>query len=236
MNAPPAPGPLESFHSPHYLRHNARRLEHLASLRIPVAGLSVLEVGAGIGDHSHYYIDRGCRILVTEARQENLQLMRARMAGCDIAFLDMNAPALDRSMPFDVVHCYGLLYHLHEPEKALEFMSAYCRRMLFLETCVSFGDGADVNLTGEDTANLTQATSGTGCRPTRRWIFEKLKQLFPCAYVPRTQPNHGEFPIDWTAPHLHRAPLSRAVFIASRAPIENDMLSGELLDLQQRHP
>ncbi len=25
-------GPLLSFHSDHYLRHNARRLEHLASL------------------------------------------------------------------------------------------------------------------------------------------------------------------------------------------------------------
>lgn len=46
------------FHSYDYLRHNARRLEHLASLGLPITGRSVLEVGAGIGDHSHFYIDR----------------------------------------------------------------------------------------------------------------------------------------------------------------------------------
>jgi hypothetical protein len=51
--------PALQFHSDFYIRHTARRLEHLASLRIPVAALSVLEVGAGIGDHSNYYMDRG---------------------------------------------------------------------------------------------------------------------------------------------------------------------------------
>ena len=51
-----------TFHSWHYLRHNARRLEHLASLQIPIRGKSVLEIGAGIGDHSSYYLDRGCTV------------------------------------------------------------------------------------------------------------------------------------------------------------------------------
>src|SRR5262245_59527575 len=40
------------FHSDSYRRHNARRLEHLASLRLAVAHATVLEVGAGVGDHS----------------------------------------------------------------------------------------------------------------------------------------------------------------------------------------
>ena len=49
---------VNTFFHPQYVRHNARRLEHLASLRIPVVRMTVLEVGAGIGDHSHYYMDR----------------------------------------------------------------------------------------------------------------------------------------------------------------------------------
>ena len=32
-------GPVQAFHSHHYLRHTARRQEHLASLRLPVAGM-----------------------------------------------------------------------------------------------------------------------------------------------------------------------------------------------------
>ena len=128
-----------TFHSPHYLRHNARRLEHLASLRIPVSGMSVLEVGAGIGDHSHYYIDRGCSITITEARPENLKYLRRRYSHDKVQFLDMERPSQIDGSPFDIVHCYGLLYHLKNPEKALTFLGRSTKRMLFLETCVSFG-------------------------------------------------------------------------------------------------
>ena len=58
--------PYGAFHSTPYLSHNARRLEHLASLNLPIHGSSVLEVGAGIGDHTTFYTDRGCAVVATE--------------------------------------------------------------------------------------------------------------------------------------------------------------------------
>lgn len=227
--------PVHHFHSDHYLRHNARRLEHLASLRIPVAGLSVLEVGAGIGDHSHYYIDRGCRVTITEARPENLTYLRTRYPDCSVQFLDMDSPAGVEGAPFDVVHCYGLLYHLSKPQQALAFLSQNTRRMLLLETCVSFGEGEEINLTGEAQSDPTQAFSGTGCRPTRAWVFGELRRLFDHVYLPATQPCHEEFPLDWTAPDKHEAGLQRAVFIASREPLENAVLTRSLVVHQRRH-
>jgi hypothetical protein len=48
---------LGLFHSPDYIRHNARRLEHLASLRLPIHDATVLEIGAGIGDHTTFYLE-----------------------------------------------------------------------------------------------------------------------------------------------------------------------------------
>jgi len=94
---------VRHFHSNDYLRHNARRLEHLASLRIPVAGMSVLEIGAGIGDHSHYFIDRGCRITITEARFENLQYLRKHYPRCNVQLLHMERPSHINGSPFDIV-------------------------------------------------------------------------------------------------------------------------------------
>ncbi len=226
---------LARFHSSHYLRHNARRLEHLASLRIPVAEMSVLEVGAGIGDHSHYYIDRNCRITITEARSANLHILKQRYPHQDVRFLDMEHPTLLDSSPFDVIHCYGLLYHLSNPEEALEFLGAQCKKALFLETCVSFGEDKQINLVAENVESPTQSYSATGCRPTRRLIFEKLKELFDFVYVPRTQPNHEEFPLNWAAPGERRRGVSRAIFIASREEVENELLSPKLLDNQVRH-
>ena len=228
--------PAVKFQSNHYMRHNARRLEHLASLGIPVSGMSVLDVGAGIGDHSHYYMDRGCRITITEVRSENLQFLRTRFPNHDIQPLDMDSPTPLDNAPFDLVHCYGLLYHLNHPLAALEFMDMNCSRMLFLETCVSFGDEEGINTVKENKKNPTQAYSGTGCRPTRFWVMEQLKRLFEYVYIPQTQPNHEEFPLDWLHPEKHGAPHSRAIFIASREKIDNDLLSPSLMDYQARHP
>jgi SAM-dependent methyltransferase len=227
--------PVEAvFHLPGYLRHNARRLEHLASLRISVRGYSVLEVGAGIGDHSHYYIDRGCTITITEARKENLDYLRKLYADRDIQFLDMEKPAPLANSPFDIVHCYGLLYHLSNPQQALSYISQNCKHLLFLETCVSFGDHLNINPVKENINLASQAFSGTGCRPTRPWLFTELKKHFEYVYIPRTQPNHPEFPLDWESPESHQG-LSRAIFIGSRERIENEMLSTELLMKQVRH-
>ena len=226
--------PLAEFRSSDYLRHNARRLEHLASLRIPVAGMSVLELGAGIGDHSHFYIDRGCTITITEARSENLKYLRARYPSCDVRFLDMEHPAAIAGSPFDVVHCYGLLYHLNNPAQALEFIARNVRKLLFLETCVSLGEADAVNLTKESESTPSQAYSGTGCRPTRTWLFNRLQELFGFVYLPKTQPCHEEFPLDWTAPEKHVSPLYRAVFVASHERLESDVLVPDLIMKQVR--
>jgi len=226
---------VRGFHSDHYLRHNARRLEHLASLGIPVTGMSVLDVGAGIGDHSHYYIDRGCRIIITEARAENIYYLKKRYPNCSVQFLDMESPSHIEGSPFDVVHCYGLLYHLSKPKQALAFLSQNTHKILFLETCVSFGKNEKINLLAEDQSNPSQAFSGTGCRPTRAWLFKELQSLFEYVYLPKTQPCHEEFPLDWTTPEKHKASFQRAVFIASRERLENETLTLSLVLQQTRH-
>lgn len=227
--------PADLFHSQHYLRHNARRLEHLASLQIPVAGLSVLEVGAGIGDHSHYYLDRGCRITITEAREVNLSLLRERYPNHRVLGLDLESPAEIEGAPFDVIHCYGVLYHLGNPKQALSFLSQQTKGMLFLESCVSRGEVAEENPTPEPRHDPTQSFSGTGCRPTRAWILGELRRLFEFVYIPKTQPWHEEFPTDWNTPEIHKPALQRAIFIASREPIGNDLLETDLITTQSRH-
>ncbi len=233
----PAHSPLMAFHSDHYLRHNARRLEHLASLRIPVAGLRVLEVGAGIGDHSHYYIDRGCDLVTTEAREENLLQLRKRYPAAAVRYLDLEHPQPQAGAPFDIVHCYGLLYHLGNPAQALRFLRFCCGGMLFLETIVS-SEGATPEpiLVSELQCDPTQAVSGTGSRPTRQWVFDQLASLFDHVYLPLTQPNHEEFPVDWSTSEVRRHRITRAVFIASLNSIENDQLVPFLPLRQTRHP
>lgn len=231
----------EHFRTLQYIRHNQRRQEHLASIGLDLAGRSVLELGAGIGDHTTFFLDRGCRVVSLEARPENCEVfeLNLRSAGyrrpVDHTLVQGDIADLDRlvSESFDVVYCYGLLYHVEDPAAALAAMARRCGGILLLETSVSYGDEEAV-YPAEDIASMpSHSIHGTGCRPTRPWVFSRLKELFPHVYLPCTQPAHEEFPTDWQAPGDPDL-QSRAVFVAARSPIENSLLLDRLPMRQER--
>ena len=228
--------PLTVFHADHYRRHNQRRQEHLASLGLDLSGKSVLEVGAGVGDHTSFFLDRGCRVVATEPREESLALLRGRFPQVETHRLDLDAPLAAPGRTFDVVYCYGTLYHLSRPAEALRYLRACCHGLLLLETCVSFSQADSVNLCAEAQGDPSQSVHGMGCRPGRAWLLQQLRALFPHVYVPRTQPSHEEFPLDWRgAPPPNPTGLHRAVFVASSFAISNPLLLDHLPDRQHHH-
>lgn len=216
--------PLEAFHSESYLEHNRRRQEHLESLGLDIRGRSVLEVGGGIGDHTQFFIDRGCKVTTSDGRKENVDILRRRYPHLEVWQLDIDHPPATLDRTFDIVYCYGLLYHLKYPAESIRFLAGLCSGMLLLETLVSYGDQEDPHLCREDQRSPTQSVSGTGCRPTRRWVMNRLKDYFGYAYMPVTQPSHPEFPLDWRKPSPE-ARLTRAVFIGSKTAISSDRLT-----------
>jgi FkbM family methyltransferase len=224
---------IGSFRDSHYLRHNQRRQEHLASLGLPLEGRSVLELGAGIGDHTTFFIDRNCSVCVSEGRPELYELLRERYHWMRTELLDLEKPNPQFNDLFDVVYAYGVLYHLRDPAFALEEMSRWCGSLLLLETCVSTGDDLAVNLVSEAREDATQSVGGEGCRPTRPWIFNALRERFAHVYATVTQPWHPEFPLDWDSPA--QSALMRAVFVASRSPLELPTLTSRLPVRQCRH-
>ncbi len=231
----------EAFTTLYYGRHNQRRLEHLASLGLPIHGKTVLEVGAGIGDLTGFFLDRGCTVTGIEPRAENCNdyAMRflhyhypatqalPRLFNCDVESLGQAT-----TERFDIVFCYGLLYHLADPEPVLTLLANHCAGLLLLETWVSPDPGEALNPLAEDVTNATQSFHGGGCRPTRRWVFNRLRALFPHAYMPATQPAHPEFPCDWSLPPP-AGDRARAVFVASRHALDSALLLDHVPDKQR---
>jgi len=229
------------FHSPHYLRHNMRRQEHLASLGLDLYGKSVLELGAGIGDHTTFFLDRGCTVVAVEPRAENCALFHSIMGSYSAAkpgspqrvtMVRSDVESFDQFIKdqFEIVYCYGLLYHVADPDKALVTMAKACKGLFLLETCVSYGSHEAINQVVEP-SSPSQAFHDAGCRPTRPWLFNKMKSLFPHVYTPRTQPAHEQFPLDWTKQPAGNE-FTRAVFIGSREPINNPLLADHLPERQ----
>ena len=130
---------------------------------------------------------------------------------------------------FDIVFCYGTLYHLSKPEQALIALSKVCREMILLETCVALGQYAELHYV-RDQVGRDQAISGVGCRPTRLWILETLRKDFENAYVTKTQPRHSDFPVNWLLPPIQMN--YRSVFVGSKQPLTNPNLLEAIPDLQ----
>lgn len=224
--------PTDVFWSPHYVRHNRRRLAHVASLELGLAGRTVLEVGAGIGDHTRFLLAQGCDVIASEAQEDNLAVLRERFPALDVRRIDLNEPP--EPIAADVVYCYGTLYHLHMPAEAIAWMSRCAREMLLLETCVAYGDEPAL-YPFEEPQGPEYALEGHGCRPTRAWVVQALAKSFARVYCTLTQPLHEEFPLDWSRAELEGDPLIRAVFAASRSPLANRMLTESLPVRQTRH-
>ena len=229
----PVTAPESIFWSPHYLRHNQRRQEHLASLGLDLAGRTVLELGAGLGDHTSFFLDRSCEVIITEPRPENLRILRERHPGSEVRQLDLEAPTTP--VQVEIVYCYGVLYHLSDPAAALAWIAACQPDLVLLETCVSAQEELVVFPFAESAELPDNATSGHGCRPTRPWLLRELARHFPYAYVTTTQPWHEEFPTDWSEPQLFDRPLVRAVFVASARPLDLPTLSERVPLRQSRH-
>jgi len=225
--------PLAVFNGWHYVRHNQRRQEHLVSLGLDLIDRSVLEVAAGVGDHTSFFLDRGCSVLVTEGRPKNVKLLQKRYPNLEVRRLDLDSPPADFAPMVEVVYCYGALYHLARPAEALTFLGEHTTDLLLLETCVSPGDAIELNPVTEARGDPSQALKGTGCRPTRPWIWAELERNFPFVYVTVTQPWHEEFPLDWQAPA--GTGLTRSVFVAAKRELALPTLSPKLLNQQRRH-
>ena len=230
------------FNNLGYLRQNQRRQEHLASLGLDLHRRTVLELGAGVGHHTTFFVDRGCLVTSVEPRPENCQVFQSAFQragyvslpqGRGPALIQCSVEDLDKVLTerFEVVYNYGLLYHTSDPLLVLTLSAKWCSDLLLLETVVSYGSEEAVNPTAEEGIAPSQAVSGMGCRPTRPWIFRRLGELFEHVYCPTTQPAHENFPTDWVA-RTGRGSVQRAVFVASRRKLSSPMLLDHLPDQQ----
>jgi hypothetical protein len=221
--------PFLAFLSTHYIRHNARRLEHLAALRLPLMNRSVVEFGAGVGDHTSFYLDRGCTVLATDARDQNLDLLTKRLSNhphrerVQTKILNVEID-FDLGQVFDVVHCYGLLYHVANGDQVIASMAKHCKELLLLETKTNPDLGSGAMYGQEESEETYHSFSGTNFRPTREWLHSELKKHFEYVYWPVAQPSHEEFARDFN--DLSEVPdgWPRAIVIASKVPLDVDSL------------
>lgn len=207
-----------------YREINRARLAHLDSLALDLAGKTVLDVGAGVGDLTGFFLQKGCSVTCAEGRRENVDVLERRFPGVPAHLANVEMDSLRPLGTFEIVFGYGLLYHLESPVAALRNMAAVCGGIMLLETMICDFDGPVMRLVDE-TFQYSQALDGIGCRPSPSFITLALLRVgFPHVYAPKQPPEHPHFRFPWRNDlefRRNKIPL-RAIFVASRTPLDEN--------------
>ena len=231
------------FDSPEALALNKARMDHLESIGLAVQGKSVLEVGCGVGNLSGWWLKRKCSVFAVDARSSNLTEALKRnpeLSGCTCN-MEIDLESLiwglvggvyrikgQPKVAYDIVFCYGLLYHLENPLKALRNMAAACSQLLLIETIVCDSAAPILLLHPEDSSNVNQGVTELSTVPSIPFLTKALWTLGFYLYLPKNPPDHPDF--QWSRCNdlsiAHPPYNHRAVVIGSRTRLDLPTLIG----------
>lgn len=222
----PTGGGTQTFDTSDYIEINRARMIHLASLELPVEKKRVLDVGCGVGHLAQFFVDKGCEVVCVDGRSENIDSLRSRYPGLEAHVANVEMEPLSQLGLFDIVFCYGLLYHLENPLWALRNMASVCKELLLLETIVCDHTLPLVRIDDESVA-FSQALIGVGCRPSPSYVVLAASRAgFPFIYAPKRPPEHKDFQFEWRNDLESRRDGRnlRCVFVVSRTELQNPRL------------
>jgi len=211
---------FQAFNNKESVNLNLARIKHFKSLNLNLNNKNVLETGCGgIGNITQCLLSLNANVTLNDSRIENINFL-LKTINKEIPYnnWDLNEILPDDKI-FDIIFCYGTLYHLTKPDIAIKNLSKICKEYLIISTVT--------NGTNDDTSNIlfehnspTQGHYGYGCRPGRQFVYNELSKNFKYVYMLKTQPNHEDFPLSF--PSAHHA--SRNIFIGSHILLNNNLL------------
>jgi len=221
----PSSGPT-TFDQPVAIAINSARMKHLASLGLQLERKRVLDLGCGVGHLAQFFVERGCRVVCVDARPENIASLQSRYPGLEAYVTNVEKDSLSQFGAFDIVFCYGLLYHLENPLAGLRNMASVCEELLLLETMVC-DHRFPVMRIEDESAAYSQGLRGLGHRLSPSYVVLALNRIgFPFIYAPREPPEHGDFQFRWknNLDSWREGHPLRCIFIASRTELQHPSL------------
>lgn len=131
-------GVLDSIH---HTRAHMMNAALAARFGAGIGQCSGVDMACHQGWFSHQLVHAGCReVLATDARAEHIADVQLISAACGLEDRirtlqrDVHALSSAETGQFDIVLCFGLLYHLENPVGALRVARDLCRGICLVET------------------------------------------------------------------------------------------------------
>lgn len=189
-----------------------------------------VDAGCGVGFFAEILRECGLRVTGFDGRPENVEEARKRFPGIAFEPGDVEDAEILRLGKFDLTLCFGLLYHLENPMRAIRHLRALTAKGLLLESMCVPGNGAGMVWRREPAA-ADQSLAEIALYPSEAGLVKMLYRAgFAGVYRVAELPDHDDF--RETRLHARRrtvlfaavAPTTAAGFERMEEPVETEDL------------
>ncbi len=175
---------------------------------------NAVDAGCGVGFFSQTLSECGLNVCGFDGRKENVAEARRRFAHIPFGEGDIEERAILQLGRFDLVLCFGLLYHLENPLLAIRNLHGLTEKCLLLESMCLPEEKTSMLLRQEPRQD-DQSLSDVACYPSEGSLVKMLYRAgFGAVYRVMPLPDHEDF--RETAEHARR----RTVLLASSTAID----------------
>jgi SAM-dependent methyltransferase len=165
----------------------------LGELKGPLGLHTAIDVGCGLGYFSGFLRSLGFDVTAVDGRQQNVAEAQRRNPDVRFFRFDAEDPAMKSLGKFDVVFCFGLLYHLENPFLTIRHLHAMTEKLLLVES-VTFPGSLPLMALVDEGRTEDQGLNHIAFYPTEACLTKMLYRAgFPVVYEFSIKPEHPDF-------------------------------------------
>lgn len=211
------------FDQAHYDALNTARGDSvrrfLPELKLRLNLKTALDLGCGLGHFSELLHSFGLEVLGVDGRAENVDEARRRHPHLDFQVGDAQDPNLSRLGNFDLVFCFGLLYHLENPFCVIRSISNLTSKLTLIEGMVYPSPEPTMVLLDENDC-VDQGLNLMAFYPSESCLIKMLRRLgFSDCYMPDPMPDHPGYHAGANGFRL------RTLLVGSKTPVASSHLT-----------